>query len=110
VYSELIQAAQYRGVTTYQAIAEIMGLRLSGAHMGKEVGYILGEISEDEFRQGRPLLSAIAVGVGGSPGPGFFGLARDLGKLKEDSKEAEQRFWGEEKEAVYATWQRVFKL
>jgi hypothetical protein len=109
VYSELIQAARYRGVTTYQAIAEIMGLLLTGAHMGREVGYILGEISEDEVRHGRPMLSAIAVSAAGVPGGGFFGLARDLGRLQEDTEAAERRFWEEEKEAVYATWQRKFK-
>ena len=61
VYCELIKAARYKGTTTYQAIAEIMGLPLRGSHMGREVGKILGEISEDELNQGRPMLSAIAV-------------------------------------------------
>ena len=31
--------------------------------------------------RGRPMLSAIAVGVSGSPGDGFFGLAKTLGKF-----------------------------
>jgi hypothetical protein len=109
VCCELVKAARCRGTTTYQAIAEIMGLPLTGAHMGREVGRMLGAIAEDEVSYGRPMLSAVAVGVGGSPGPGFFILARELGKLQEDSKEAERRFWEEEKEAVYATWQREFK-
>ena len=108
VYCELIHAARYRGLTTYQAIAQIMGLPLQGSHMGREVGHILGEISAEELEQGRPLLSALAVGVSGSPGPGFFGVARDLGKLDEETKETERRFWEEEKVAVYKAWARTF--
>jgi alkylated DNA nucleotide flippase Atl1 len=57
VTAELVRAAQYRGVTTYQDIAVIMGLPLSGSHMAKEVGQVLGEISEDEVTAGRPMLS-----------------------------------------------------
>ncbi len=34
VYHELIQAAQYRGTTTYQDIAAIVGLPMSGSYMG----------------------------------------------------------------------------
>jgi len=107
VYCELIRAAQYKGVTTYQAIAQIMGLPLAGSHMGAETGRILGEISEDEHRQGRPMLSAVAGGVSGLPGQGFFGMAEGLGKLPVGAtEEQKRRFWEEEKEAVYATWER----
>jgi hypothetical protein len=109
VYSELIQAARYQGVTTYQTIAQIMGLPMSGGHMARETGAILGEISQNEARLERPLLSAIAVGVSGEPGPGFFGLARALGRLPEEAdKEAEWAFWEAEKTAVYQTWARRF--
>jgi hypothetical protein len=110
VYAELIHAARYRGTTTYQAVAEIMGLPLKGSYMGKETGHLLGEIAEDEFHQGRPLLAALAVSsVSGRPGPGFFALARDLGKLQETSEEAERGFWEKEIAAVYAAWQKEFK-
>jgi hypothetical protein len=61
--AELVRAAQYRGITTYQDIAVIMGLPIIGSHMGLETGQILGEISEDEVNVGRPMLSAIAVNV-----------------------------------------------
>jgi len=108
VYCELIKAARYGGLTTYQAIAQLMGLRLTGQRMGAETGRILGEISEDELNHRRPMLSAIAVGVNGRPGGGFFGLSRRLGRLEGDSKGAEQRFWEEEKAAVYAAWRKEF--
>lgn len=106
VYAELISAARYRGTVTYQEIAQMMGLPLVGSHMGREVGQILGEVSEDEHQRGRPMLSAIAVGVSAKPGEGFFGFARDLGRLEGESREDEQRFWESERAAVYKTWAR----
>lgn len=109
VYGELIMAARYRGVTTYQAIAQIMGLPLKGNHMSREIGLILGEISEAELDQGRPMLSALAVGVTGVPGAGFYNLARQLGRLTEEGSAAEETFWRQEREAVYVAWQREFK-
>lgn len=109
VYSELIQAARFRGLTTYQAIAQIMGLPLQGSHMGREIGQMLVEIVENELREGRPMLSAVAVGVSGTPGPGFTGLARTLGKLTSEDKAEDMAFWEKEREAVYKAWAREFK-
>jgi hypothetical protein len=77
--------------------------------MGHEVGQILGEISEDEHNKRRPMLSAVAVKTTQQPGPGFPVLARQLGKLRDASKEAEERFWNEEKDRVYKTWKRPLK-
>ena len=104
VLSELVRAAQYRGVTTYQDIAVIMGLPTVGNHMQRETGHILGEISEDEVHSGRPMLSAVAVGVSGKPGDGFFGLAKDLGLMKPD--ENQENFWETQREAAYRAWKR----
>lgn len=104
VYAELVRAAEYRGLTTYQDVAVIMGLPLQGSHMGREVGRVLGEIVEEEIAAGRPMLSAAVVGVSGKPGPGFFALARELGRLADDQDEDE--FWATEREAVYAAWRR----
>ena len=104
IFNELITAAQYRGTVTYQEIAIIMGLPLSGGYMAGQVGKVLGEISEDEINNGRPMLSAIAVGVSGLPGPGFYKIATDLEKLKENTEEVQLKFWETEKAAVYETW------
>lgn len=107
VHGELVRAAQYRGLTTYQDVAVILALPLTGSYMGSETGHILGEISEDEVQAGRPMLSAVAVAVSGKPGPGFFGLARDLGKLRPG--EDEQEFWVAEGERVYVAWKRPLR-
>lgn len=104
VLAELVRAAQYRGLTTYQDIAVIMGLPIKGSHMGTETGHILGEISEDEVNAGRPMLSAIAVSVTGKAGPGFYALAKELGRMHAD--ESESAFWEREVNAVYEAWRR----
>lgn len=109
VYAELIRAAQYRGVVTYQDIAQIIGLPPKGSYMGSQVGWILGEISDDERQHGRPMLSAVAVGVSGKPGSGFFALARQLEKLGKGTKEDDHKFWLKEREAVYKVWQKRFE-
>jgi hypothetical protein len=106
VYSELINAARYRGTITYKSISSIMGLPPSGHHMAAEVGWLLGEISEDEVNQGRPMLSALAIGAKGSPGGGFYGLAVELGKLKDDSEEGKRKFWESEREAACEAWNK----
>ncbi|MBN1451643.1 MAG: hypothetical protein JW963_11560 [Anaerolineales bacterium] len=97
-------AAQYHGLVTYQVIAKMMGLPSSGNYMAHELGIILGEISEDEVRKGRPMLSAMAVGVSGEPGEGFYTLAKELGLLQDDSPEEKRQFWEEQKARVYETW------
>jgi hypothetical protein len=107
VHAELVRAAQYGGVTTYQDLAIIMALPSTGSHMGKETGHILGEIVEDEVNAGRPMLSAVAVGVSGRPGPGFYTLARQLGKFADGANELE--FWEAERERVYRAWKRPIR-
>src|SRR5215204_5673307 len=88
VYCALITAAQKRDTITYKDVAECMGITPVGSYMAAETGAMLGVISEDECNNGRPLLSAIAVSsVSGIPGEGFFGWAKDLGKLRDESKE-----------------------
>lgn len=104
VLAELVRAAQYRGVTTYQDMAVIMGLPVTGSHMGKETGQMLREISVEEVAAQRPMLTAVVVGVQGKPGDGFYVLAGELGKMK--AGEDEHAFWEREREAVYAAWRR----
>ena len=108
VFNELVKGARYRGTVTYQEIAELIGLPIVGAYMGKEVGHLVGEISEDQHRCGRPMLSAIVVGVDGSPGEGFFKLATSLGKFSGHGEGEQQRFWEHERSAVYELWRRKF--
>jgi hypothetical protein len=104
VYCKLIAAAQQRGEVSYKEVAHILGIDAPGHHMAREVGQVLGEISEDENAAGRPMLSALAVGVSGGPGEGFYALARQLGKLTATGPNEEVQFWMSEQEHVYNTW------
>jgi len=72
--------------------------------MGREVGEVLGEISEDEVAAGRPMLSSVAVGVNGKPGPGFYVLAHRLGFLS--TKDEDVSFWEDQCIASYKAWRR----
>jgi hypothetical protein len=107
VYAELITAAKYRGTVTYQEIAKLIGLPLEGNLMGSQIGLLLGEISEDEVAHGRPMLSAIVVNTQGLPGPGFFALGKQLGKIKDGDDE--KKFWQMERSSVHQTWKVELK-
>jgi hypothetical protein len=102
VYSKLIRTAHKRKTIYYKDVAEIMGLPIRGEHMAREVGQILGEISEWEHDEGRPLLSAVVIREDiGIPGEGFFKLARELGKFQGQN---EQDFWQNELQDVHNIW------
>ena len=107
VYAELIAAARHRGLLTYQEIAQLMGLPLTGNKMGREVGLMLGEISADEHDNGRPMLSAIVVGVNGKPGDGLFGISKRLGVFDDENEVAREQFVEQERRAVYEMWRTV---
>ena len=109
IFNELLTATRYRGYVTYQEIAMLMGLPLKGNYMGKEIGQILGEISEEEHSRGRPMLSAVALGAARLPGEGFFNLAGSLGYQFEATTAGKRAFWEEEKKKVYETWQRELR-
>ncbi len=104
VFCTLIDAAQKRREVTYKEVATILGIHTPGNHMGREVGQVLGEISEDEHMAGRPMLSAVVERVDGVPGEGFFALARRLGKLLVTDASGEVRFWLDEREKVFQMW------
>ena len=105
VYCELINAARYRGTTTYQRVARIGGLPEAGAAMANQVGALLGQICRLEMEAGRPMLSVVCVGVQTHvPGPGFYVLARELGRLEGVTPAEEEAFFRAELEDVYEAW------
>jgi hypothetical protein len=108
VYSELIHAARHRGSVTYQELAHVVGLPLSGNQMGLQIGNLLGAVSFNEVENGRPMLSAIGVTVKGNVGAGFFNLARQLGLLDSDHPADEDAFLQEQVHQIYRIWQQQF--
>jgi hypothetical protein len=65
---------------------------------------ILGEISTEEDEAGRGMLSVVVVHKDGDkmPGPGFFDLAKRLGRETTDKLAA----WATEMDAVQRAWSR----
>ena len=64
--------------------------------------HLLGEISSDEDKAGRGMLTAFVVHKTGDkqPGPGFYDLAKSLGKKVKDPVE----FWVSEFNKVHDYW------
>lgn len=98
----LIQVAASQDVVYYSEIAPLVAIDMSSPPDREEIGRLLGEISEFEHDQGRPLLSAVAISHDGNrPGKGFYNLAQELG-LHEGSHH--DSFWTRELKRVHAVW------
>ncbi len=69
---------------------------------GPQLAHMLGEISEEEDKAGRGMLTVLVVHKFGDymPGLGFFELARSLGYDTNDR----EAFWIGELERVHGTW------
>jgi hypothetical protein len=67
--------------------------------------HMLGDVSTRSFDASGPLLSAVVVHKDdGRPGGGFCKCARGLGFPVDTDRAAEEAFWGQQLEAVYAWW------
>lgn len=66
---------------------------------------LLGQVAEEEHRAGRPLLSVVVVHKDGDkmPGPGFFELARALGRSSNDRLE----LWMRELKETFDYWSKT---
>ena len=106
VYSALIYAAKDQKRLNYSDIAKIMGIPETGNYMGAETGHMLGEISENEHNNGRPMLSALAHKSNyNKPGEGFYVLACQLNLLNENATAKEKKdFWKTQCDLVYTKW------
>ena len=81
----LVAVARRRGRIAYsELVTQITALHLE-AHDSR-LFHLLGEISSEEDAAGRGMLTAIVVHKSGDmqPGPGFFELAKSLGRNTKD--------------------------
>jgi len=98
-------ASRGKKTTTYQPIAEMMGLDMGNPADRDRLSEMLGEISRFEHEHGRPLLSAVVVlQESGEPGAGFFTLARELGL--QPPGEEDYLFYARELKKVFEQWRR----
>lgn len=84
IRAKLIEQARVKGIAFYSEVGALVGLDMGNPANRDEMSKLLGEISTDEYRQGRPMLSSVCVRIDENkrmPGPGFYDLARKLGRL-----------------------------
>lgn len=103
---ELIKCAKKPDTITYARLASWVNVNYR-CHYGadeKRFHNMLGNVSTYEFENGhRPLLSVIVVTVNDSrPGPGFFWLAKELGKQKKGV--SDETFFAQETRELFDYW------
>jgi len=99
----LIQVAARKGTIAYsELVAEIKAIDIR-AH-DPRLFHLLDEINRLEDRAGRGMLTALVVHKSGDmqPGPGFFELAKSLGKDTSDKLVC----WLQELKRVHDYWSR----
>jgi len=107
VHERLLAAARESVFVYYGEIAAIAGLNLDLDGDRGALGRILGEISQYEHANGRPLLSVVAVNKDSQyPSKGFFDLARELNKLQGTGAFAELGFFSTELQAAFDYWSK----
>ncbi len=101
----LVERAKIGATIQYGKLNEEMGCpyQLDISSERTRMGEDLGDISEFEFSQNRPLLSSIVVNVNGVPGVGFFEMANKVG-LFDPSKQSKKKFLKEEQDKVFKYW------
>jgi hypothetical protein len=82
-------------------IKHIRAITFTDAHDSR-LPHFLEEISVEEDQEGKGLLTALVVHKNGDykPGPGFFELAKKLGRNTKDI----DKCWIEELKTIYAVW------
>lgn len=98
----MLEAARNRGYLRYAQAGAIVGLDMENPADREEISRLLDEVSESEYSEGRPLLSAVVIHARDNiPGNGFFVMAQRVGRFAGDDR---LRFWLAEIEAVYQQW------
>ncbi len=97
----LVGVAGARQVIAYCDLAPRIR-SISFLPMDQRFFFLLREISSEEYRAGRGMLTAVVVHKAGDykPGPGFFDLARGLGLNVTDT----DRLWIEQVNKVHDYW------
>lgn len=97
----MIKRARLRGMIPYSDLCKQVTAITLEPH-SYALAAMLGEISADEDAAGRGMLTVIVVHRDGDmePGPGFFELARELGRDTSDIL----RCWIEELKKVHKVW------
>lgn len=100
----MVQRAHKQRTISYSELAEKITHVKLAAH-DQRFFELIGEIARDEDALGHGMLSAIVVHKSGDmqPGPGFFELAKNLGRDTDDVRKC----WIDELRKVYADWAKM---
>ena len=105
VYEKIVKVAKNEGVITYSKVASRAGIDTNWDGWRWKIRAILDTISRREHRNGRPLLSAVVIRKNeGTPGDGFFKLAKGLGLYNGGD---DDMYWWEELKRVHAYWRNA---
>ncbi|MHB9036591.1 MAG: hypothetical protein ACYC64_07980 [Armatimonadota bacterium] len=103
IIERLISVARLQTTISYGDVANLMDIDLRNPEGRAEISRILGEVSSKEVQSGRPMLSAVVIYKDEFlPGPGFFELARTLGRFEDGGDKL--HFYIEELRRVYEYW------
>lgn len=104
LYEERQRLGRRRTVAGYFQMLPVAGLPVRRSSV-PILGHLLDEIGRHEHQQGRPLLAALVVRKReGTPGPGFYDLARELGLLQGDGDAEALLFFEQERQRIYDAW------
>lgn len=97
----LVERARICGTIPYSELVTLIDAISLEAHDAR-LFHLLGEISTEEDAAGRGMLTAIVVHKDGDmqPGPGFFELAKELGRDTSNIALC----WIDEVKKVYSAW------
>ena len=97
----MIERAKVRGMIAYSDLVPRIDALAMNAH-DPRLFHLLGQISSEEDAAGRGMLTVIVVHKVGDmqPGPGFFELAKSLGRDTRDPLKC----WVDELHRVHAVW------
>ena len=112
IQKHLIVYAKRGQTVSYDSINRLIGspYTLTNSYERHQLGEELGDVSQFELSQGRPLLSSICVKQDDEmPGKGFFEMAAELedgegNKLFDPSKESKKKYLKREQEKVFEYW------
>ncbi len=101
VTAVLVERAKLRGMIPYSDLVEQIRSIQVEAHDSR-LFHLLGEVSREEDEAGRGMLSVVVVHKHGDmqPGPGFFELAKALGRDTRDILQC----WVNELRKVHGYW------
>ncbi|SDN82067.1 hypothetical protein SAMN04487900_103176 [Prevotella communis] len=103
----LVNLAKNKEHMRYQEFCDTfqLGYDMQDVEDRKKIGKILGEISESEHSERKPLLSVFIQHEDGLPGPGFFTMAEELGRFIPTFMDKKQ-FVSREMSFAYDYWNK----